>query len=142
MTAAAVVPSLTPCRCPVNTTDKIHAVTTRVTSNPTFMYQNFTGSARAIIIIPPPRQKDRAKLNSFCSRRSDFYNGKRIRCSSAPDPLVTFSYALCPLGKDHPSIAMVFFVSTTFASFFGILSFRMPSSNFALMSSWVTASPT
>ena len=55
-----------------------------------------------------------------------------------PDP----SYVLCPFGKDHPSIAMVFFVSTAFASFFGMLSFRIPSSNLAFTSSSVTASPT
>lgn len=44
--------------------------------------------------------------------------------------------------SDYPSIAMVFFVSTVWASFFGMLSFRIPSSNFALMSSCVTSSPT
>ena len=44
---------------------------------------------------------------------------------------------------DQPSIAMYFVSSTAgLSSFFGTLILRIPSSYFALISSWVTASPT
>ena len=44
--------------------------------------------------------------------------------------------------SNHPSIAIVFFVSTGFASFFGTDSLRIPFSYFALISSCVRFSPT
>ena len=42
----------------------------------------------------------------------------------------------------YPSIAMYFLPSTAFGSFLGMFSRRVPSSNFALISSTVMAGPT
>ena len=53
---------------------------------------------------------------------------KRARRRLAPSPShVLYDY--------YPSIVIVFFVSTAFASFFGMLSLKIPSSNLALISS-------
>lgn len=60
----------------------------------------------------------------------------------APLPFPADSFYFLTLPDYQPSMAMVFFVSTAFASFFGMLSLRIPSSNFALISSWVNTSPT
>ena len=51
------------------------------------------------------------------------------------------SYGI-PLITYYPSIAIYFFSGSFSASFFGIESFRTPSSNLAFTSSCFTASPT
>ena len=67
----------------------------------------------------------------------------RGEAASAALPAVSEFISVSYFQLSQPSMEMYFFSSTAgFASFFGTVSFRVPSSNFALISSWVTSSPT
>src|SRR5699024_7881007 len=64
--AAATVPSLTPCSLPVKTKERTQAIATSVTSNPTFIYPNFTGRTLQIASTTP--SPARTTTPAFTSR--------------------------------------------------------------------------
>ena len=78
-------------------------------------------------------------------QKSPFCQAKSSPLSSKKAALEKYSPACLCRTVDfycHPSMAMVFFSWTAFASFLGMLTLRIPFSNFALISSWVSTSPT